>query len=64
MSKADELAKLDALRQSGVLSQEEFDAEKAKLLGGIRPTSPSSSPQSSGVEAPHGERSRQAADGK
>ena len=33
MSKADELAKLDALRQSGVLSQEEFDAEKAKLLG-------------------------------
>jgi hypothetical protein len=31
-SKADELTKLDALRQSGVLSQEEFDAEKAKLL--------------------------------
>jgi len=31
-SKADELAKLDALRQSGVLSQAEFDAEKAKLL--------------------------------
>jgi hypothetical protein len=29
MSKADELAKLDALRKSGVLTQEEFDAEKA-----------------------------------
>jgi hypothetical protein len=33
ISKADELVKLDALRQSGVLTQEEFDAEKAKLLG-------------------------------
>jgi hypothetical protein len=32
---ADELTKLDALRQSGVLSQEEFDAEKAKLLVGV-----------------------------
>jgi hypothetical protein len=32
-SKADELVKLDALRQSGVLSQAEFDAEKAKVLG-------------------------------
>jgi hypothetical protein len=32
-SKADELVKLDALRQSGVLSQAEFDVEKAKLLG-------------------------------
>jgi len=32
MSTADELAKLDALRQSGVLTQEEFDAEKAELL--------------------------------
>jgi len=41
-SKADELLKLDALRQSGVLTQEEFNAEKAKLLGAplpsIRPT--------------------------
>ena len=35
MSTADELVKLDALRQSGVLSQEEFNAEKAKLLAGI-----------------------------
>lgn len=32
MSKADELAKLDALRKSGVLSQEEFEREKAQLL--------------------------------
>jgi hypothetical protein len=31
-SKADELVKFDALRQSGVLTQEEFNAEKAKLL--------------------------------
>lgn len=31
-SKADELAKLDALRRSGVLTEEEFGAEKAKLL--------------------------------
>jgi hypothetical protein len=41
-SKADELGKLDALRHSGVLTQEEFNAEKAKLLGAplspIRPT--------------------------
>jgi hypothetical protein len=38
-SKADELVKLDALRQSGVLTQEEFDAEKAKLLGAPPPPS-------------------------
>jgi hypothetical protein len=37
MSNADELAKLDALRESGVLSQEEFDGEKAKLLAGRVP---------------------------
>lgn len=30
---ADELTKLAALRDSGVLSTEEFDAQKAKLLG-------------------------------
>jgi len=29
---ADELEKLDALRQRGVLTQQEFDAQKAKLL--------------------------------
>ena len=34
MSKADELAKFEALRKEGVLTQEEFDAEKAKLLSG------------------------------
>jgi hypothetical protein len=33
MSKADELVKLDALRQSGVLTQVEFDAKRAHLLG-------------------------------
>ena len=32
MSRADELVKLDALRQSGALTQEEFDREKARLL--------------------------------
>jgi hypothetical protein len=31
-SKADELVKFDALRQSEVLTQEEFNGEKAKLL--------------------------------
>ena len=41
-SKADELVKLDALRQSGVLSQAEFDAEKAKVLGA--PLSPPTHP--------------------
>jgi hypothetical protein len=30
VTRADELFKLDALRKSGVLTQEEFDAEKAK----------------------------------
>jgi hypothetical protein len=29
---ADELEKLDALRERGVLTQEEFDRQKAKLL--------------------------------
>jgi hypothetical protein len=33
LSTADEIAKLDALRQSGALSDAEFEAEKAKLLG-------------------------------
>ncbi len=40
ISKADELVKLDALRQSGVLSQGEFNAEKAKLLGAPLPPIP------------------------
>jgi hypothetical protein len=34
VSVADELAKLAGLRQSGVLSNAEFEAEKSKLLGG------------------------------
>jgi len=33
-SVAEELAKLDGLRQRGVLSEEEFAAQKARLLGG------------------------------
>ncbi|MGD0945066.1 MAG: SHOCT domain-containing protein [Acidimicrobiales bacterium] len=34
MRLVDELAKLDTLRESGVLSQEEFDTEEANLLLG------------------------------
>jgi hypothetical protein len=30
---ADELEKLDALRQKGILTDEEFDSLKAKLVG-------------------------------
>jgi hypothetical protein len=37
MSTADEIAKLAALRQSGALSDAEFEAEKAKLLAGAPP---------------------------
>ena len=33
-SKADELQKLDELRRNGVLTEEEFQAQKAALLGG------------------------------
>lgn len=33
-SLADELAKLDRLRDDGVISEEEFEAQKARLLGG------------------------------
>jgi hypothetical protein len=32
-SVADELLKLASLRDSGILTQEEFDAQKAKLIG-------------------------------
>jgi hypothetical protein len=39
MSIADELAKLDALRKSGVLTKEEFDTAKAELLKPPSPTS-------------------------
>jgi hypothetical protein len=38
MSIADELIKLEALRQSGVLTQEEFDTVKARLIGGRGPS--------------------------
>jgi hypothetical protein len=38
-SKADEDGKLDALRRSGALTQDELDREKAKLLG-TPPTPP------------------------
>ena len=54
MSTADELAKLDALRKSGVLTQGEFDAEKAKLLAGVPSSAASGSFQPSGAEAPQG----------
>ncbi len=62
MSIADELAKLDALRKSGVLTQEEFDAEKAKLLGGVSPLAESGSPSEAGSSADTG--SWQSSDGK
>ena len=62
MSNADELAKLDALRKSGVLTQEEFETEKAKLLGGASPLAESGS--SSGAESSQGAVWWQASDGK
>jgi hypothetical protein len=64
VSKADELAKLDELRRSGVLTQEEFDAEKAKLLADIPPSTDSSLPQHGAAEAPQGEGWSQASDGR
>jgi hypothetical protein len=36
VSVADELGKLAALTQQGILSQQEFEAQKARLLGGGR----------------------------
>jgi Short C-terminal domain len=44
MSTADELAKLVALRDQGVLSDEEFQAEKARLLGSSSSEGPPESP--------------------
>jgi hypothetical protein len=55
MSTVDEFGKLDALRQSGVLSQEEFDGNQAKLLRGIVVLPVSHIPQPNGAEAPQGE---------
>ena len=46
-STADELAKLDALRQSGVITDAEFAGEKARLLG---PPTPSGSGAAEPVE--------------
>jgi hypothetical protein len=40
MSRLDELKKLGDLRQSGVLTQEEFDQEKARLLAEEQPAQP------------------------
>ena len=64
MSDPDELVRLDALRQSGALSPDEFDAERAKLLGAVPPSAGSGSAQSNGAEAPSGEGSWQTSDGK
>lgn len=62
MSIADELGKLDALRKSGVLTEEEFEREKANLLGGVPPLAESGSP--SGMASPQGRGWWQASDGK
>jgi hypothetical protein len=64
VTRADELVKLDALRKSGVLTQEEFDAEKANLLAGSIPSSTSRSPQPSSAEASASEGSRQESEGE
>lgn len=40
MSTADEIAQLDQLRRSGVLSEAEFEAQKAKVLSGGLPLPP------------------------
>src|ERR1700678_4484132 len=40
MTTADEIAKLAALRDSGDLTPEQFETEKAKLLAAPRPFSP------------------------
>jgi hypothetical protein len=64
MSDAEELAKLDALRQSEVLSQEEFDAERAMLPGAVPPSAGSGSTQSNGAEAALDEGSLQTSDGE
>jgi hypothetical protein len=39
VSVADELAKLDRLRADGVITAEEFSAQKARLLGGAQDSS-------------------------
>jgi len=64
MSKFDELAKFDALRKSGALTEQEFEAEKAKLLAGIPTSSASGWPQTSEADTPQGDRWWLASDGK
>ena len=54
MSKADGLAKLVALRKSGLLTRKAFNAEKAKLLVESLPPLQSCSPQPVGAESPQG----------
>ena len=55
MSKADELAKLDVLRRSGTITQEQFDAGKAELLAGVHAATVSGSTLMGGAEASQGE---------
>jgi hypothetical protein len=55
MSLVDELTNLDVKRKSGILSQEECDAEKAKLLAGVFPPA-------NGDGEPRGEGSFQTSD--
>ena len=52
MSTADDLAKLDALRQQGVLSEAEFAAAKARLLGPLTPSTLPVPPSVPTVRAP------------
>jgi hypothetical protein len=52
VTRADELVKLDALRKSGVLTQEEFEAEKAELLVGGHVANVADAVQPAGVSTP------------
>jgi hypothetical protein len=55
MRLVDELVKLEALRESGVLSQEEFDTEEANLLlGSLIGSLLSGKSRSGWVEQPEG----------
>ena len=47
MSKFDEIKKFAELLDEGVISQEEFDKEKAKILGTKKPTQKTSTPKTS-----------------
>lgn len=52
MSIADELEKLDQLRARGVISNEEFEREKAKVLGSTTTQASASGPPNEGSEPP------------